>query len=202
VSVRLYVEGGGDSKTLRVQCRQGFSEFVRKAGLAGRMPRIVACGGRQDAYDSFRTACTQDSGGGSPMLLVDAEAPVSSAGAWEHLQSRDGWVRPEQVRDDQCHLMVQCMEAWFLADRQAVAAYFGQGFRGGALPGNPQVEDIPKADVLEGLARAAGETTKQGYWKGRHSFELLALIDPTLVGSAAPFARRFLTALRVTPPEP
>ena len=51
VTVRLYVEGGGDSKKLRVQCRRGFRKFVEKAGLKGRMPRIVACGGRQAEVD-------------------------------------------------------------------------------------------------------------------------------------------------------
>ena len=41
--VKVYVEGGGDrNKALQTQCRRGFSEFVKKNGLAGRMPRIVA----------------------------------------------------------------------------------------------------------------------------------------------------------------
>jgi len=56
VTVRLYVEGGGDSKELKTHCRRGFRKFIEKAGLQGRMPRIVACGGRQRAYDSFATA--------------------------------------------------------------------------------------------------------------------------------------------------
>jgi hypothetical protein len=92
------------------------------------------------------------------------------------------------------------MEAWFLADRTALAGYFGQGFRESALPGSPQVESIPKAEVLEGLHRAARDTTKAGYSKGRHSFQVLARLDPNLVENAAPSARRFLAALRVSLP--
>lgn len=54
--MKLYVEGGGDSAALKTACRAGFSEFLSKAGLKGKMPRIVACGSRQNAYDSFCTA--------------------------------------------------------------------------------------------------------------------------------------------------
>jgi len=59
---------------------KGFSRFFEKAGLQGRMPRIVACGGRRNAYESFVTALETD--GRPPMLLVDAEGPVQQAGPW------------------------------------------------------------------------------------------------------------------------
>jgi hypothetical protein len=94
--------------------------------------------------------------------------------------------------------MIECMESWFLADRNAVETYFGPGFRGGALPRIVNIENVPRADVLEGLDRAARATKKKGYSKGRDSFEILAVIDPDLVQSAAPSAGRFLAALRDT----
>ena len=56
VTIKLYVEGGGDSKALKTACRKGFRKFIEKAGLMGNMPKIVACGGRQKAYQSFRKA--------------------------------------------------------------------------------------------------------------------------------------------------
>lgn len=56
MSVKVYVEGGGDSSALKRKCREGFREFFRKIGLQGRMPRIVACGPRNNAYDDFCTA--------------------------------------------------------------------------------------------------------------------------------------------------
>ena len=91
VSVKLCVEGGGDRKTLTRNLRRGLGKFIEKAGLQGRMPRIVACGSRNDAYDSFRTALDR---GERAMLLVDAEEPVSTSGPWQHLKARDGWNRP------------------------------------------------------------------------------------------------------------
>jgi hypothetical protein len=99
------------------------------------------------------------------------------------------------ARDDQCHLMVQCMESWFLADREALARYFGPGFRNQALPMNPQVESIPKTDVLDGLDRAARGTSRGRYAKGEHGFGILAEVDPSKVRAAAPWADRFVSAL-------
>lgn len=53
--VKLYVEGGGDSKNLKIQCQEGFRTFLKNIGLKEN-PRIVACGGRNNAYERFRTA--------------------------------------------------------------------------------------------------------------------------------------------------
>ena len=194
VSIRLYVEGGGDSKTLRTACREGFGTFIEKAGLSGRMPRIVACGGRGKAYDKFKIAHANQRG--ISLLLVDAERPVDQAGAWEHLQGApDEWSRPACATDEQCHLMVQIMESWFLADRDALEEFYGQGYRGNALPQNPQIERVAKDDVLNGLDRAARDTSKRGYDKGSHSFEILARLDPEKVQNASPHAKRFVEAL-------
>ena len=87
MTVKIYVEGGGDhDKALQTECRRGFSEFVRKAGLEWRMPGIVACGGRRNAYERFRTAHI---GGGDnyAILLVDSEGPVSAPSRWGACQA-------------------------------------------------------------------------------------------------------------------
>lgn len=148
VELRLYVEGGGDSKLLRTACRQGFSEFLGKAGLKGHMPRIVACGGRKQAYDDF---CTALSNGKKALLLVDSEDHVTTVSAWQHLLIRQGdqWLTPEGASEEHCHLMVQCMESWFLADRQTLETFFGQGFKTNALPvaANP-IESITKSRFI------------------------------------------------------
>lgn len=193
VRMRLYVEGGGDSKVLRTRCRRGFRAFLEKAGLKGRMPRVVACGNRQDAYDAFVTAEAGEDG--RPFLLVDAEEPVQDSEPWDHLNRQAGWERPATADDGQCHLMVQIMEAWFLADRSALEEYFGSRFEGNALPGNPNVEEVPKADLLTGLQQATRKTQKGRYDKARHSFELLAVVDPQRVTSVSLHARRFLDSL-------
>ena len=196
MSAKLFVEGGGDSKTLKTACRKGFRLFIENAGLRGRMPRIVACGSRGNAYQDFtRENESPACHGGSPQLLVDSEEPVREAGPWQHLKVRDGWNRPDGAMDDQCHLMVEIMESWFLADREALGAFYGQGFRRTALLQNQHVEQISKRDVLDGLVQAARGTRKGPYDKGSHGFEILARLDPSKVRNASPFADRFLEAL-------
>ncbi len=193
MSIRLYVEGGGDSKSLRTACRKGFNVFIENAGAAGRMPRIVASGSRENAYDAFKTAHTP--GSGNTMLLVDAEGPVAAAHPWDHLAERDGWSRPPRATDNQCHLMVQIMESWFLADRETLKDFYGQRFNVNALPNNPNIEAVSKQDVLNLLAQATRRTQKGSYAKGGDSFEILEKLDADKVSSASPSAKRFLRAI-------
>ncbi len=202
MSVKVYVEGGGSSSDRKgrkggrseqsSRFREGFSKFVKKAGLAGRMPRFVPCGNRQVAFRDFKRAVTK---GETALLLVDAEEPVKSQGPWQHLKACENWNRPEKATDDQCHLMVQVMETWFLADASALKDYFRQGFREGSLPQNPNVEEIPKQAVERGLRQATRSTSKGAYSKGKHSFEILAELDPAEVRCKSPYAERFLSTL-------
>ncbi|MGA3025582.1 MAG: DUF4276 family protein [Bryobacteraceae bacterium] len=107
------------------------------------------------------------------------------------MQHRDGWTSPVKVPHDQVHLMVQCMEAWFLADRQALIDYYGRDFRDNALPGNPNPEQIPKRDLMDGLDRA----TRGTYHKTRHGFPILERINPSTVRACCPHADALLNLL-------
>jgi hypothetical protein len=196
VNIRIYVEGGGESNALRTRCRRAFSEFLRKGGLEGRMPRIIACGTRRDAYDAFCTAVLGAENDTFPILLVDSEAPLEARGPWAHLKARDDWDCPANATDDSIHLMVECMEAWFLADRAQLAAFYGQGYSNGSLPNRTDVENIPKSQVLRSLTMATRQArTKGAYDKGAHAFELLGKIDPAIVRKVAPYANRLLVVL-------
>lgn len=204
--VKLYVEGGGDGKDLKSECRRGFREFLEKARLKGRMPAIVACGGWRSAYEDY---CTAIASGEAAMLRVDSEAPIAAAHQtgkpdewrpWQHLKARqgDGWDRPQGAFEADCHLMVQCMESWFLADREKLKDFFGQGFRDSDLPSaaNP-VETIAKTAVLDSLKKATCDCQLKGqYGKGDHSFKLLAQLDPAKVVDASPWAKRFVDTLK------
>ncbi|HOO64664.1 MAG TPA: DUF4276 family protein [Synergistaceae bacterium] len=204
VGAKLYVEGGGDAKELRTACRKGFATFLKKAGFQGILPGVVACGSRENAYDSFCTALRK---GQRAFLLVDSENPVAfrcqqgemkNWMPWKHLRSSAGgaWKKPVEASEGMCHLMVQCMETWFLADGAAMASFFGQGFNEKALPQRKNIEEIPKKDLYSGFARAsAGCKTKGPYDKGKHSFALLCSIDPAKVVEASLWARRFLACL-------
>ena len=200
--MNLYVEGGGDSKSLRTDCRKGFSAFVTKSGLKNR-PRIVACGSRRDAFESF---CTAINSGKEAMLLVDSEESTSEihqterTRPWLHLKQRvgDDWDKPVGCDDNDCHLMVQVMESWFLADRETLAKFFGNGFKQDKLPANSRnIETVPKHEVYDALKEATANCkTKGSYSKGKHSFIILEKIDPAKIFAASPWAQRFVDELK------
>jgi hypothetical protein len=190
VNVKIYVEGGGNrNKVLEAQCRRGFKKFFQEAGIPDRSLSVVACGGGHRAYESFRRSHEQARGKYFPILLVDSEAPVTQTDRWKHVRllNGDGWQRPPGASPDQIHLMVQAMEAWFHADKEALQRYFGEGFHPAALSQRLDIETIPKADLFSGLKRATKDCLKKGeYSKGQHSFEVLARVDPSKVKAASP----------------
>ena len=56
MSIKLYVEGGGNGELLDTLFRQGWKEFFEAAGLSGRLPRVIRGKGRVQAFDMFATA--------------------------------------------------------------------------------------------------------------------------------------------------
>ncbi len=91
--------------------------------------------------------------------------------------------------------MVEAMETWFHADKEVLRQYYGQGFRPAALRQRTDIENIPKADLFNGLESATRDCLKGNYSKGQHSFEILALLDPAKVKASSPHAERLLTTL-------
>jgi hypothetical protein len=110
------------------------------------------------------------------VLLLDSEDP-------QEFQLRKKGV--EGCDPDSIFWMVQIMESWFLADVDALKALFG----GSLSKGNPKVEEIPKADVLERLKKVANGEYHE-YHKVKHGTKLLGLIDPVKVRRAAPHCQR------------
>ena len=92
-------------------------------------------------------------------------------------------------------MMVQLMEAWFLADPEALATFYGAGFRANALPGNACVEAIAKDDVLRAIANAIRDTNKPRYHKIHHAAAILERLDVERVRRAAPHCERFFSFL-------
>jgi hypothetical protein len=64
-----------------------------------------------------------------------------------------------------------------------------------ALPGNPDIEQIPKRDVLSGLRDASRATGKGAYHKTRHGFDILERIDPGDVRRRSGHAEALFTLL-------
>lgn len=203
--MKLYVEGGGNAPTLKTECRKGFSDFLKKSGIS-KMPRVVACGGRQNAYESY---CTAIENGEEAFLLVDAEEPINAASQlgdpkewqpWVHLKARhgDNWEKPTNGQDIECHLMAQVMESWFLAEPSILRQFFGASFKEAKLPSTTSsVETITKTKIYSSLNDATKLCKPKGqYGKGAHSFKILSEIDPKKVVDVSPWAKRFIDELR------
>jgi hypothetical protein len=193
VRAKVYVEGGGSGRALRTACRQGFRTLLERAGLKGRISKIDPCGSRAETIKDFCTALHGAAPDEFICLLVDSEGPVQAGSSpWLLLGTR-----PAGAGDENAHLMVQCMEAWFLADGAALGGYFGRRFRPNALPNRTDVENIPKRDVFAALEGATSACLPKGqYRKGAHSFEVLATLDPDKVAQASPYARRLFDTLK------
>ncbi|MBK9092831.1 MAG: DUF4276 family protein [Anaerolineae bacterium] len=195
VSAYLYVEGGGDSKDQQARCREGFRRLLEKAGFSGRMPRIVAGGGRSATYKQFKAALRDP--GKIALLLVDSEEPVTQA-PWAHLQARDGWERPAAAVDDQAQFMVTCMETWVMADHTALRAFFGTCLNEESLLPLADLEQRPRNEVQAALAQATRPCGRdRQYQKGKRSFQVLASLSPTTLDRYLPYFRRLMETLNI-----
>ena len=194
--IRLYVEGGGDGKDTKARMRQGFHTFLQKIVDRARSQRvkwqIIACGPRTKAFSAFEMALATHPEAYN-LLLVDAEGPAHTP-PWQHLQNRDNW-RVSGMDEQHCHLMVQTMEAWLIADREALARFYGSGFGEGALPGHANVEHIDKSMLVSALQAATRHTSKGEYHKIRHGCILLGQLESIRVRRAAPHCERLFTTL-------
>jgi len=127
------------------------------------------------------------------ILLKDSERP-DTGNLSASLCAENGW---DKSRADSIFWMVEMMESWFHADKEALARWYGEGFNPHALKRNPNVEQIPKRDLKDGLRDATKNTKKGDYYddKARHAAKLLELINPALVQEAAPNCRKVFEAV-------
>ena len=196
MTVRIFIEGGGSGKISDKVFKEAWTAFFTAAGLAGGMPKIVRGEGRSTTFRNFRTARRRAHE--LLLLLVDSEGPVAAGhSAWQHLRARpeDNWEQPPEAGDDSAYLMVQLMETWFLADRDALRRFFGPSLNENHFGQWPDLEEVHKDTVLNALERATSNCQKP-YSKGKVSSELLGQIDPEQVAAACPHARKLLDYLR------
>jgi hypothetical protein len=190
--VRLYAEGGGDGKDLKIRCQQGFHKLFQRAKELSRTPEIVACGGRQQAYDRFLTAHA-NRGNDYIGLLIDSEDPVEDLNKpWQHLSTRagDSMPRPNDVADDQALLIQTCIETWMVADRASLRSHYRPDcFRENALLPLEGIETRDRHSIQASLVSAT-KACKNSYEKNKRSFELLGNLDPEfLKENLSDFAR-------------
>ena len=198
--IRIYVEGGGDRRddrrNLRIAFGQFFDELRNQPKSNGTRLRVVPSGGRSQTHRAYRKAANQYQDAFN-ILLVDSEGPVHhDTPSWKHLCEReeDKWDLCDKD-ERHCHLMVQAMEAWFVADKSALSRFYGQGFSKTPLPRRADVEEIPKDALYDSLKRATQRTVKGEYHKTRHGPKILELLDAAKVRAAAPHCERLFVVL-------
>ena len=188
--IRIYFEG---DKALR----PGFREFLRELADLARANRcsfhVVAAGSGPEAVKDFKSALSRHHTA-KVFLLKDSEGPVRED--WQASFLRENELNPAHA--DSIFWMVEMMEAWFHADPDSLARFYGNGFRKGALRANPNVERIPKRDLESGLSAATRDSQKGDYFKHKtaHGPALLGAVDPSLVCEKAPHCGRLFNAVR------
>lgn len=180
--IRIYFEG-------HESLRQGFCAFFKEIYDLARARRwrveLIATHGTPAEDFAIANRTHRDAWN---ILLLDSESPDSGE-LTASLIAREGW---DASHKDSIFWMVQMMEAWFHADKDALERFYGgKGFHLGALSGNPLVEQISKKDLQDGLKAATKNTKKGAYHKTKHAPGLLEEIDPNRVRRAAPHCNRF-----------
>lgn len=177
--------------------RTGVSAFLRALRDDARRQKllwnIVVCGSRKAAFDAFRYNVDVQPDIFN-VLLVDSEDAVTSA-PLPHLRRHESWDF-EHTSDNQVHLMVRTMETWIVADAEALAKYYGQGFHKNALPRTQDLETVDKLRIASTLAQATRRTQKGEYHKIRHAGDILALIDAEKVRRRCKHCERFFVILQ------
>ena len=190
MSVAIYMEGGGNGRDTKGALRRGMEELLEPLKQTARAKsirwKLVCCGPRDEAFRRFRKTL-QDRDDSVVVLLVDAEEEVATAPV-AHLQARDTW-NMAGIDANSVHLMVQTMEAWIVADENALRGYYGQGFNAGALPRAEDLEKVGKRDLNSSLHRATQRTQKGAYHKIRHASDLLRRMNAETVKARCPHFR-------------
>ena len=199
MSAALYLEGGAawpGSKELQSRCREGFRKLLEKSGFKGRMPRLTACGSRDEAFKRFKIAHADKAPNDYVAMWIDSEDPPPDLNeTWAHLRRRDDWARPLGATDDQVLFMTTCMETYIVADREALATHYGGKLQVSALPALINLEDRTRHDIQDALFHATRNCTN-AYNKGKRSFELLPHLAPATLEQHLPSFRRCRRILR------
>jgi len=199
--IKLYVEGGGKGshKFATLKLQQGFDSFFRELKEAARERKIsfkiIPSANTQSTYDDFIRS-VENSPQSFNILLVDSDLPLEeNETARGFLQKKFKKWDLKKIADEQCHLMVQIMESWFLADKEKLAVFYKQKFNINALPKDKNVEKIPKTTVEKSLANATKNTQPGEYHKINHGGKILELIDSAKVRDSAPNCDKLFQAI-------
>jgi len=195
--IGIYIEGIGDSEPLARQLQPPPNRKIKllkketQAGLApgfrtffqsldrlaynhGIKIQLIICGGRKQAYNNFHRAI-QDHPDAFNVLLVDSEGLLSDINQpWKYLQDRPEYQWDSQgIDDSHCQLMVQAMEAWFIADLDTLRQFYGEKFKDNKIiRGLEQYQTVDRVSVYnleKRLTQATKDTPRGKYSKTKHA---------------------------------
>jgi len=200
LKIQLYVEGAGQ-KAADILLRKGFRGLIANDSgeEIARGVRIVACGNTNNTYKDFCNGVHTNTGQNiSFAILVDSDTPVATTtDAWQAVAQFNGCgPRPAGAAADSAHMMVQVMESWIVADPANLKRFYGQNFNPGQLAVNPDIEQVPKDDILNGLKDATKNSKSGEYHKTRHGFDLIMQTDPKKLRARSFRAAQFLDYVR------
>jgi len=84
--------------------------------------------------------------------------------------------------------MTTCMETWIVADPETLKSHYGHCLQVSALPSLVNLENRHRHDVQNALTHATRNCSK-AYAKGKRSFEVLAVLNPSALEKLPSFAR-------------
>jgi hypothetical protein len=184
--IRVYFEG---DKRLRPGFKAFFREIDELAKSKACRFELIATEGTP--VPDFLIALEEHPDAWN-VLLIDSDRAVTDT----LFQEKCGRLGLKRLHFHSVFWMVQIMEAWFLADVEALQSYYDQHFQRSAVRSNPDVEQIPKEDVLAKLKSATRKCQKGEYQKTNHAPELLGLIRPELVRAASRQCQRIFDVVR------
>ncbi|MCW5959560.1 MAG: DUF4276 family protein [Pyrinomonadaceae bacterium] len=196
--VVIYIEGDTKrkGKSNAITLRQGFREFFKDLAGEIKIPIELKLVGAREFTIKVFLAEQEYNSDSFTVLLVDSEGRLDENETPKtFLQKISDKFDFKNVKDEQCHLMVQLMESWFVADKEKLAEFYDKDFNAKALPKNKNIEQIPKNDVITGLEKATQKTKKGKYGKGAHSGEILRIIDSGKVRKSAPHCERLFETI-------
>ena len=142
----------GDSK-LRPGFRNLLDRHVERARRQRIRFKLIAGGPGPEAVKDFLRVCRT-----RPyqlnILIIDSEGPVpNTVHAIRTLRANSFWDQDVVCDDDQINFMVQAMEAWFIADPEALIKCYGQDFNINLLPNPQNAESTAPSETVAAIHR-------------------------------------------------
>lgn len=195
--VNIYFEG---DKRLRPGFHRLLAPQINRWRQQHAKFKLIPGGSRGETIKDFLRSCKSQPSDLN-VLLIDAEGPVPNATAFvARLRSERYWDSEANCEDDQVNFMVQTMEAWFVADQQALVSHFGSRFNANALPSPQNAESIAPSALVDAIQHGLISLTHRGrnrrrYDKVADGVKLLGLIDHSTVGRHCPHFKRLIDFL-------